>query len=91
MNRIEIPLPNGYRLTAEQNEDSQYPYEMFIGIADKNGCWWQDLAIVRNAYGYDDKDELVWKDGEFDVLVFGREDDTDYTESFEIGLYREDE
>lgn len=89
-NRIEIELPNGYKLVAEQNTDPQYSREMFIGIVDAEGVWWQDLAVVRSSYYYDGEN-AVWEDERFDVLVFGNEDSEDFTEVFSIGLHEEAE
>lgn len=88
-NKIVIELPNGYQLVAERNTDPNYQNEIFIGISDGNGVWWQDLAVVRNAYVIDG-DDIVWKDGEFDVLVYSDENNEDFTHDFTIGLYRED-
>ena len=86
VSKIDIQLPNGYHLVAEQNSDPKYCNELFIGITDGNGVWWQDLAVVRNAYVYDG-DEVVWKDDEFDVLVYGNENDEDFTNEYTVGLY----
>lgn len=90
-NKIVIPLPNGYQLVAERNTDPSYNREIFIGITDGNGVWWQDLAVVRNAYEIMDNLKTKWKDNEFEVLVYGKEDDEDYTESFVVGLYHDSE
>lgn len=87
--KIVIQLPNGYQLVAERNTDPSYSREIFIGITDGNGVWWQDLAVVRNAYEITDNLKTKWKDDEFEVLVYGKEDDEDYTESFNIGLYHD--
>lgn len=88
-NRITIPLQNGYNLVAEQNSDPDYSREIFIGIMDKNGVWYQDLAIVRNAYTYNNLD-VEWKDDEFEVLVYSDKDNEDFTDDFSIGIYHED-
>lgn len=84
--RIDIPLPNGFHLVAEQNTDPMYENELYIGITDGNGVWWQDLAVVRNAYQYDG-DDVVWKDEEFDVLVYSDKDNEDFTHDFTVGLH----
>lgn len=85
-NKIDIPLPNGFHIVAEQNTDPMYANEIFIGIKDDNGVWYQDLAVVRNAYRYDG-DDIIWKYGEFDVLVYSDKDNEDFTHDFTIGLY----
>lgn len=87
-NRIEIDLSNGYKLVAEQNTDPRYSREMFVGIVGPNGVWHQDLAVVRSSYRYDG-DNVVWDDKQFDVLVYGSEDNEDFTEDFTIGMLQE--
>ena len=87
-NRVVIMLPNGCKLVAEQNADPQYSREMFIGIEDAAGAWLQDLAIVRSSYRYDG-DKVVWNDEQFDVMVFGEEDEENFTEEFNIQLRHE--
>lgn len=87
-NRIEIELPNGYKLVAEQNTEPQYSREMFIGLIAPNGVWYQNLAIVRSSYHYDGN-KVVWDDKQFDVLVYGDERDEDFTDEYSIGLYED--
>lgn len=86
-NRISIPLSNGFYLVAERNTDPNYNREIFIGITDGNGVWWQDLAVVRNAYKYDHDLNVIWKDEEFDVLVYADKDNEDFTHDFTVGLH----
>lgn len=86
-NRIVIHLPNGFDLVAEQNTDPKYSNEIFIGITDGNGVWWQDLAIVRNAYTYNNNLDVEWKDEEFEVLVYSDKDNEDFTHDFSIGIH----
>ena len=61
--------------------------EIFIGVMKDDGVWYQDLAIVRNAYSYNSTAEVQWDEENFEVLVFGNENDEDYTECFCVGLY----
>lgn len=84
--RITIPLKSGFQLIAERNTGPNYRNEIFIGVTDGNGVWWQDLAVVRNAYQIDG-DKVVWKDDEFDVLVYSDKDNEDFTHDFTVGLY----
>lgn len=84
--RITVPLSSGFQLVAERNTDPNYRNEIFIGVTDGNGVWWQDLAVVRNAYQIDG-DKIVWKDDEFDVLVYSDKDNEDFTHNFTVGLY----
>lgn len=90
-NRIEIKLPNGYKLVAEQNNDPQYNRELFVGIENADGVWHQDLAVIRNSYSYGEDGAVLWDDKKFDILVYGSEHDEDFTEEFSVGLYEDDE
>lgn len=85
-NRIVIDLPNGFQLVAERNTDPNFKNEIFIGITDGNGVWWQDLAIVRQAYEIT-QEKTEWKDDEFDILVYSDKDNEDFTHDFTVGLY----
>lgn len=88
-NRVEIELPNGYKLVAEQNTDPQYSREMFVGIINADGLWCQDLAVIRSSYRYEG-DNIVWNPKQFDILVYGDKDSEDFTDDFTIGLYQGD-
>lgn len=88
--QFQIPLSNGYYLKVEQNPDPHYPFEVFIEVLDKENNWVQDLVLARQAYSYDKDLNVIVKDDKFEVLVWGKENDEDYTEEFEIGLYKEE-
>ena len=94
--RIKIPVANGNFLVAEQNSDPTYSKEIFIGIQDANGVWIQDLAIVRNAYHYPEREiydidgPVIWETDKFEVLVYGNEASEDWTENYLIPLYKEE-
>ena len=92
-NRIEISIGNGMKIVAEQNLDSTFDREIYIGIENSKGTWIQDLAIVRQDYKYDDnaEPELKWIDDKFEVLVYGNPNIEDWTNSFQIGLWKEEE
>ena len=85
--KIVIDLPNGYKLIAEQNTDPNYKNEIFVGITDGNGVWYQDLAVIRNRYEIDDKFQVHWSDDQFQVLVYADENNEDCTNEFDVGLY----
>lgn len=87
-NRIEIRLPNSFRLVAERNPDAAFDRELYIGIVDDSGVWYQDLAIVRNAYEIDEMMNTVWKEDEFEILVYSDKDDEDYTHAFRVEMNR---
>lgn len=87
---IIINLPNGLQLFAEQSADPNYKNEITLGII-KDGVWHQDLAIVRNRYIHDENNGVRWVDNQFEVLVYADENNEDYTDSFTVGIYQDDE
>ena len=90
MNKIVIPLDNGYKLVAEQNSDSEFEKEIFVGIENPSGVYWQDLAVIRPEYIFKNN-HVVFKSNKFELLVYGNSDAEDYTEQYSIGLRREDD
>ena len=88
MNRIEIPLDNGYKLIAEQNIDSEFDKEMFIGVESDTGVYLQDLAIIRPTYKYKDG-KVIFASKEFEMLIFADKLREDYTDKFTVELYEE--
>ena len=89
MNKVVIPLANGYRLVAEQNEDSEFNQEMFIGIETDKGSYFQDLAVIRPTYKFKDE-SVVFSSDKFEVLVFADSQQDDYTNKFTISLYKDE-
>ena len=88
--RIKVRLPNGFYLVAENSADTSYPYEIYVGILGEDGIWYQDLAVVRNSYHYDDDDGSsgpVFDEDKYEILVYGDENSEDYTHEFKIGHY----
>ena len=85
--KVNIDLSNGFKLVAEKNSDPAYANEIFVGITDGNGVWWQDLAVIRQAYKYDSDGSVKWSDEEFEVMVYTDKDNEDYTHKFSIGLF----
>ena len=90
MNKIVIPLDNGYRLVAEQNEDSEFDKEIFVGIETESGAYLQDLAIIRPSYTFENENVKFSSDS-FEMLIFGSEKVEDYTNKFTVPLYKDDE
>ena len=84
--RLEIKLPNGDRLVVEGFGDF-YP-EFYIGIANKDDVWIQDLAIVKAKYKVENAEV---EEDKFEVLVYEDEYSEDYTQKFEINRYKGDE
>ncbi len=88
MNKITIPLSNGYRLIAEQNTDSEFDKEIFVGIETETGSYHQDLCIVRPTYTFENEN-VVFGSDLFEMLVFGEANSEDYTHKFTVSLYEE--
>lgn len=86
-NRIEIELGDGNKLVAETCPEFTDYKEIYIGIENTNGLWIQDLAIVRQDYCY--SPNIVQKHGSYEILVYGDENQEDYTNRFFVKLYEE--
>ena len=87
MEKIKIDL--GFAtLVAERGIDKIYN-EIFIGLEDKNGVWYQDLAVVRQMYHYD-KDLNVIQNKGIEALIYSNAEDEDYTHKFDIDIYEEE-
>lgn len=98
-NRFEIPCEGGVTLVVERNPNPRYDREVYIFLMDtKTGDVTQELAIVRQAFKnrpvhcLDDYEDAKWID-KFEVLVYGGEQDDDYTDKFVINRrkYEEEE
>lgn len=87
-NKLVIPFGE-HKIVAEKGADHNYN-EMFIWIEDKNGVCIQDLVIVGQKYHYDENLDVVQDDSVL-VRVFANKDDDDYTNEFDIGVYKEEE
>ena len=85
-NRIEIDL--GFAtLTVNKSVDPNFPKEIYIGL-EKDGQWLQDIATVAQGHYYEDG-ELTYNEG-IRVLVYADKDSEDYTNEFNIGIYKEE-
>ena len=89
MNKIVIPLSNGYKLIAEQNT-GEFDKEIFVGIETPTGAYHQDLVVVRPSYTFNDND-IVFGSDKFEMLIFGDAKREDYTEMVTVPLYHEDD
>ena len=90
MSRIAIPLDNGYKLIAEQNTDSEFNKEMFVGIEDETGRYIQDLAVIRPTYHFENEN-VKFDSDKFELLIFGDENEEDYTQKVTVLLHKEEE
>lgn len=85
-NRIEIDL--GFAtLTVDKSADPIFPKEIYIGL-EKDGQWLQDIATVAQEHYYKNG-ELTFNEG-IRVLVYADKDNEDYTNEFNIGIYKEE-
>lgn len=82
-NRIEIPLKDGTILVAEQNTDSDYPRELYVGL-EKDGVWVQDIAFVGQSYQYQEGGKSYLD--ELSVLIWQHPEADDYTDGFTIPI-----
>lgn len=85
-NRIEIDL--GFAtLTVSESLDPNFPNEIYISL-EKDGQWLQDIATVAQDH-YCEDNELTFNEG-IRVLVYADKDSEDYTNEFNIGIYKEE-
>jgi hypothetical protein len=87
--RIVINLSNGFRLVAEQSQDPEFRNEIYVGIETDDGVYYQDLAVIRNAYSINENLRVVWNPDILEVLVYADKNDEDYTNKYSVGI-RED-
>ena len=86
MASIKIKLPNNLYLTVENDPNLYGFHEVFVGITDENDRWLQDLAVVRDAYHYENG--KVKLDNKIAVLVYADSEDDDYTNEFTIDFWK---
>lgn len=91
---IVIPLPSESYLVATSNRYPFHNTDIFIGLVDKNGRWFQDLACVRNAYDIDPLsifNPFPMKCKKMEVLVCTHGWDDEYSQKFLIDEIEEEE
>ena len=89
MNKIIIPLEDGYRLVLDQNT-GEFDKEVYIGVENPSGLYFQDLAIVRPTYKLEDT-KVKFFSKKFEILVFADANKEDYTDKFIIPRAIEDD
>ena len=77
METISIKLNNGYNLVAAKDFDPNNPHSLSIYVEDEEGVFNQDLVTI-DAY-----------DNNFDLKVYADGDNEDWTNGFQIDLYRD--
>lgn len=89
MDKIVVPLSNGYRLIAERNT-GEFDKEIYVGIEQEDGKYFQDLAIIRPTYTFDEYN-VKFNSDSFEILAFGDADIEDYTHKFVVPLHEDEE
>ena len=85
--KLRIQMEDGNSLVAEINEDPQYR-EIFVYVEGPKSV--QDICLARQAYAYNKQGKPEFLPEQFEVAVWGNEDDEDFTEEFLIPLHKED-
>lgn len=82
--KITIPLKNGHKLVVEVCDELEYSKEIFVGLEDKEGVCYQDIACIRPKPDDDGED---YQSDLFEVYVYADENSEDYTDSYNIKRY----
>ena len=79
-----------YWLIFEQNPDKTYMCEVWCYLENKSTHQIiQDIAIIRKPYKYINLQPIT-NDNQVEVLVYGDSQDEDYTDKFNIDIYKEE-
>lgn len=90
MNKIEIPLDNGYKLVAEQNTDSEFNKEIYIGIETPSGVFFQDICTIRPTYSFLGE-HVVFDSDKFEMLIYGDAENDDFTQQVIVPLRKDND
>ena len=61
--------------------------EVYVGLEDSNGAWFQDLTVIGQKY-HVDGENIAYDEG-IRVRVFADKDNEDYTHSFDIDIFKD--
>lgn len=92
--RIIFDWNEKYELVVERNPDPTYNKEIFCYLREKEThLMHQDIAIIRQPYFYDKKNNLnvVFNPDKVQVLVYADTYCEDYTDEFEFDIYEEED
>ena len=92
--RIVFDWNEKYELVVERNPVPEYNKEIFCYLRDKEiQEIHQDIAIIRQPYFYDEKNnfKVTFAPDKVQVLVYADTYSEDYTDEFELDTYEEDE
>ena len=92
--RIVFDWNEKYEFVVERNLDPTYNKEIFCYLREKEThLIHQDIAIIRQPYFYDEKNNLkvTFVPDKVQVLVYADTYSEDYTDEFEFDIYEDDE
>lgn len=84
--KIKIDLGFASLVVEAGNEQMK---EVYVGLEDKKGAWFQDLAVVGQKYHIEGID-IAFEEG-IQVRVFADKDNEDYTHSFNIDILNDEQ
>lgn len=90
VNKMVIPMGNGYNLVCERNTDPHFDKEFFIYV-EKDGVFVQDLASVSLDYEIDDEFHTQYDQSKFLLRLYLDECSEDFTNEYKVPLYQENE
>lgn len=86
MRNEKIKIDLGFAsLVVEAGNDQMK--EVYVGLEDSNGAWFQDLTVIGQKY-HVDGENIAYDEG-IRVRVFADKDNEDYTHSFDIGIFKD--
>lgn len=89
VNKMVIPMGNGYNLVCEKNTDPNFDKEFFIYV-EKDGIFVQDLASVSLDYKIDDSLQTKYNPDKFLMRLYLDEYSEDFTREYKVPLYKEE-
>ena len=86
MENKKIKIDLGFSsLVVEAGNDQMK--EVYVGLEDSNGAWFQDLTVIGQKY-HVDGENIAYDEG-IRVRVFADKDNEDYTHSFDIDIFKD--
>ena len=86
MENKKIKIDLGFAsLVVEAGNDQMK--EVYVGLEDSNGSWFQDLTVIGQKY-HVDGENIAYDEG-IRVRVFADKDNEDYTHSFDIDIFKD--
>lgn len=86
MENKKIKIDLGFAtLVVEAGNDQMK--EVYVGLEDSKGTWFQDLTVIGQKY-HIEGDDIAYEEG-IRVRVFADKDNEDYTHSFDIDIFND--